>query len=99
MKEKASKKEQRLKLKDYYCKKKSQSNNENITVQAPVLTRWKFLQKASQKTSKLSETELENNNMSSAMETEESSATLSNLDSEQTDVMDDDLPDMSGKEI
>ncbi len=37
--------------------------------------------------------------MSSAMETEESSATLSNLDSEQTDVMDDDLPDMSGKEI
>ena len=99
LKERESGKELRLKLKDYYSKKESKSNSEKTTVQALALTRGKLLQETSQKniTSKLNESEPQNKIVDSAMETEDSTATLSNLDSEQTDAMDDDLPDMSGK--
>jgi hypothetical protein len=99
LKECESGKELCLKLKDYYSKKESKSNSEKSAVQALALTRGKLLQETSQKniTSKQNESEPQNKIVDSAMETEDSTATLSNLDSEQTDAMDEDLPDMSGK--
>ena len=87
-----------LKLKEYYSKKKSALNSEKSVAPSQTFTRGKLLQETSQrnKTLKLSESEPQNNAVDSAMETEDSNAILSNLDSEQTDVMDEDPPDMSG---
>ena len=94
-KEKTSEKELHLKLKDYYLMKKSKSNSKKV--QAPMVTRGKLLQETSQKnqTSKLSESDLRNNVIDSTTDVEDSTATLSNLDSEQTDVMDEDFVDLS----
>ena len=98
MGEKASEKELRLRLKDYYLLKKSKSNKKKTAVPASTVTRGKLLQETSQKnqTSKLNGSDLSKNMVDS--ETEDSTATLSNLESEQTDaVMDEDFPDLSGK--
>ena len=94
MGEKASEKELRLRLKDYYLLKKSKSNKKKTAVPASTVTRGKLLQETSQKnqTSKLNGSDLSKNMADS------STATLSNLESEQTDaVMDEDFPDLSGR--
>ena len=74
--------------------KKSKSNSKKV--EAPMVTRGKLLQETSQ-TSKLSESDLRNNTIDSTMDTEDSTAALSNQNSEQTDVMDEDSVDLSGK--
>ena len=72
-------------------------NNEKSAVQPQPFTRGKLLQETSQRsgTMKLSESEGQNDVEESAMKTEDPTDALSNLDWEQTEAMDEDLPDMS----
>ena len=83
-----------VKLKDYYSKKKSQSNHEK-TAGAAALTRGRQIQETSQqnRAKKLSQSDAQDKILEDTMQ----DTTLSNLDSEPTDVMDEDFPDVSGK--
>ena len=72
-------------------------NSEKSAVQPQPFTRGKLLQETSQRneTLKMSESEVQNDVEDSAMKTEVPTDALSNLDWEQAEAMDEDLPDMS----
>ena len=74
-------------------------DSEKSAVQPQPFARGKLLQETSQRNEilKLSESEGQNDVEDSAMKTEDPTDALSNLDWEQTETMDEDLPDMSSR--